>query len=88
MTARQTTVGQTAPEQPVAQPTTAPTMERVAKDLAREGADINAPIRDDGAAGTPPPSSVVEEGKKGSIPCSGGGAAYRNCRTGGCYRPR
>jgi len=47
-------------------------MERVAKDPAREGgregAHVNAPIRDDEAAGTLPPSSVAEEENRAPSP--------------------
>jgi hypothetical protein len=43
-------------------------MERVAEDPAREGADISASIRDGGTAGTPPPSSVVEEENRSPSP--------------------
>ena len=68
MTGGQTSVGQTAPEQPVAQPTAAPMMLRVAEDPAREGTDISAPIRDDVTAGTPPPSSVAKEENRAPSP--------------------
>ena len=61
-------MGQTATEQPIAQPAAAPMTERIAEDSAREGADVNAPIRDEGAAVIPPPSNVVEEENRAPSP--------------------
>jgi hypothetical protein len=39
-------------------------METIAEDPAREVAGVNAPIRDERATGTSPPSSVAEEGNR------------------------
>ena len=66
-------VGQTAPEQPVAQPVAVPTTERVAEDPTRDRADMSAPARGDGTVGTPP-EKCEGRGEQGSISCSGGGA--------------
>jgi len=68
VTDEQTFTKQTAPEQPVAQPAAVPTMERVAEDPARDRAKTSTPTRGDGTAGTPPPSSVVEEKNKAPSP--------------------
>jgi len=52
----------------MAPPATAPTIERIAEDLARGRADMSAPIRDEGAVGTPPLSSVAEEDNRALSP--------------------
>ena len=64
----QTTVWMATTEHAMAQPATAPMTKRIAEDPAQEGADVNAPIRDEGAAGTPPPSSVAEEENRAPSP--------------------
>ena len=64
----QTTVGQAAMEQPMVLPTTTPTAEEIAEDPCREGADANAPSRDEGATATPPLSSRAEEENKAPSP--------------------
>ena len=61
-------MGQAVREQPTAQPTDAPTTKEIAEDPAREGADANAPSRDEGAAATPPPSSGVKEENRAPSP--------------------
>jgi hypothetical protein len=61
-------MGRTATEQPMAQPATTSATERVVEDPAQEGADVNAPIRDEGAVVTPPRSSVVEEENRAPSP--------------------
>ena len=50
------------------QPTPTPTTGGVAEDPAREGANASAPLRDEGTAATPPPSSVVEEENRAPSP--------------------
>ena len=68
VTDEQNVAGQTAPEQPVAQPIAVPTTERVDEDPARDRAETSAPTRGDGSAGNPPPSSVREEENKAPSP--------------------
>jgi len=58
----QTTVGQTAPEQPTAQPATAPTVEEVATNTpTRAETNATVPTREEGATTTPPRSSGAGE---------------------------
>ena len=55
MAAEQNVAGQTAPEQPVAQPAAAPVTQVADEGPAQDRAEASAPTRDDGAA--------VEEGR-------------------------
>ena len=64
----QTTVRQAATEQPTVQPATASTTKEITEDLSQEGADANAPSRDEGALATPPPSSREEDENKAPSP--------------------
>ena len=64
MAAEQIVVGQTAPEQPMAQPVSVPATEMVDKDPTQVRAETGTPTRGDETAGTPPPSSVAREENK------------------------
>ena len=68
MVAEQNVAGQTALEQPMAQPTAVPTTEVADEDPARDRAEASAPTRGDETTGTPPPSSVVEREDKAPSP--------------------
>ena len=57
-TVGQTTAGQAATEQPMAQTATAPTTEEITEDPTREGTDANAPTKDEIRA--PSPTQVEE----------------------------
>ena len=52
---------QTAPEQPVEQPTVVTATEVADENLAQDRARASTPTRGDETAGTPPPSSATEE---------------------------
>ena len=69
MAVEQDVAGQTAPEQPMAQPAAVTATEVTDEDPARDRTESSTPTRGDGTAGTPPPSSAAEGGS-GSIPCS------------------
>ena len=58
----QSVVRQTATEQPVEQPAVVATTEVADEDPARGWAGVSTPTRGDATVGTPPPSSVAEEG--------------------------
>ena len=68
MIAEQSITGQTAPEQPVVQPAVVPATEVADEDLARNRTEASTPMRGDGTARTPPPSSVAEEENKAPSP--------------------
>ena len=68
MAAEQSVVEQTATEQPLVQPAVAATMEVADEDPARGRAGASTPTSGDATAGTPPPSSVAEEGHAVSSP--------------------
>ena len=55
---------QTVREQPVEQPAVAATTEVAEEDLAQDKAGASTPTRGNETAGTPPPSSAVEEADK------------------------
>ena len=62
MAAEQSVVGQTATEQRVEQPAVVVAVEVADEDPTRGRAGVSTPTRGDATAGTPPPSSVAEEG--------------------------
>jgi len=53
---------QTIREQPVEQPTVVAVAETTEENPAQDKAAVSTPTRGDETAGTPPPSSVAEEG--------------------------
>ena len=62
------TADQTGREQPVEQPVVVSVVETAEEDPAQDRAGAWTPTRGDETAGTPPPSSVAEEGDKVPTP--------------------